>query len=280
MHGSAASRAGSSQGLPATTKTPSQARKRCPGPVTQAARQPQAGAARAAHGGFAAGAAVSGAARRRRSAAAGSLAPAPLPPARSWRTGRTLLHLALLSAACLAGALVGSRGRSRGAAPAALPSSGSVAASAPLAGSIHLAVVAPLQQPSPFGSFGQQASWREVLEHTAQRLAWTDPSFSLTLHDSAGLGDGASKAAAPALQTALQHSAAAVAIGVTDPADAAALAPLLAAAPTALAVGSHTALAGATRLGGRQPAQPAAGGLGALLERLFPDKQAKEDQQV
>lgn len=225
-----------------------------------------------------------GAASAARRAAPGPAAACPAfaaPAARPRpRHARALLHLALLSAACLGGALVGGHARSRGssvAPAAAVPQSGTAAPP----GFIHLAVVAPLQQASPFGSFGRQASWREVLEHTAQRLAWEDPAFSLTLHDSELLGGGSSSdAERSALQAALQHSSAAVAIGVTDPMDAQALAPLLAGAPTALAVGSHAALSSATRLGGHQPTQPAAGGLAALLQKLFPDKQATEDQQV
>ena len=230
-----------------------------------------------------AGSAPGAAASAARRAAPGSASPAFAAPAarpRPRHATRALLHLALLSVACLGGALVGGHARSRGssvAPAAAVPPSGTAAPP----GSIHLAVVAPLQQASPFGSFGQQASWREVLEHTAQRLAWEDPAFSLTLHDSALLSGGSSTdAERSALQAALQHSSAAVAIGVTDPTDAQALAPLLSAAPTALAVGSHAALSSTTRLDGRQPTQPPADGLAALLQKLFPDKQATEDQQV
>jgi hypothetical protein len=149
---------------------------------------------------------------------------------------------------------------------------------------VRLAVVAPLQQASPFG-----VSWQEVLEHTAQRLAWTDPAFRLAILDSADLaaaGDNGGSPTAQALQAELARSQAAVAVGVADPAAAAALAPLLAGLPTAVALGSAQQLAPATRLGGRQPAPPpaAAGGpLAALLSlprRLFPDKQAELDGQV
>lgn len=140
-------------------------------------------------------------------------------------------------------------------------------------GSVRLAVVAPLQQRSPFG-----VSWREVLEHTAQRLAWQDPAFRLVLHDASELAD-ASQAAA--LQADLRACQAAVAVDVADAGAAAALASLLAAVPTAVAVGSAPQLAAATRLGGREPRQPgAAGPLAALLHKLFPDKQATVDEQV
>lgn len=142
---------------------------------------------------------------------------------------------------------------------------------------MRLAVVAPLQQRSPFGG----ATWNEVLEHTGQRLAWTDPAFQLVLHDAAVLGGGGGDSAVAALQASLASSQAAVAISVTDPDAAAALAPLLGAALTALALGSDAALAGATRLGGRHPADAAAAGcLAGLLRRLLPDKQAQTDAQV
>ncbi len=281
MIASASSQSGTRPGLSATNPSLASRRPAVRGRAApQAGRQQHGEAARRSHPETGWAPAAASAARRPAPGATGLAQPAAAAARLGTRRAtKALLHLALLSAACLGGAWVGGHARSRGssAPTAAVPPSGIEAPP----GSIHLAVVAPLQQPSPFGNFGQQASWREVLEHTAQRLAWQDPSFTLTLHDSALLSSGgSSNAQRSALQAALQHSAAAVAVDVTNPADAQALAPLLAAAPTALAVGSHAALAGATRLGGRQPAQPAAGGLAALLGRLFPDKQATEDQQV
>jgi hypothetical protein len=129
-----------------------------------------------------------------------------------------------------------------------------------VSGQVRLAVVAPLQQASPFG-----VSWQQVLEHTAQRLAWTDPAFHLAILDSADLapagGEGGSPAA-QSLQVELVRSQAAVAVGVADPATAAALAPLLAGLPTAVALGSAQQLPPAMRLGGRQPASPPAAAAG------------------
>lgn len=178
-----------------------------------------------------------------------------------------LLSATLLSAAIIASSVLGGSSR-RGIASAA---GASISESS---GGVHIAVVAPLQQTSPFG-----ISWAEVLEHTAQRLAWADPAFRLTLYDTDELvGGGADTQAA--LHAALAGAQAAVALGVQDPADAAALAPLLAAAPTALALGSAAPLAGATRLAGRAPAAQGGNPLAALLAKLFPDKQAKLDAQV
>ncbi|KAL4444678.1 hypothetical protein ABPG77_002495 [Micractinium sp. CCAP 211/92] len=145
------------------------------------------------------------------------------------------------------------------------------------AGDVRVAVVAPLQQPSPFG-----VSWAEVLEHAGQRLGWSEPSIRLTLYDSAQLPAG-DAAASAALQAALAGSQAALALGIEDPAEAAALAPLLAGAPTAVALGSAAALERATRLGRRVPAARSADSsnpLAAMLAKVFPDKQAKLDAQV
>lgn len=222
-------------------------------------------------------AAVSG--RRQRSGSgSGGLAGLPQPSRRTWVQPRSLLlHLAILAAASLGSALLASSpGRSRSSAvvPAAAATSGiAPGAPAPAGGAVRLAVVAPLQQASPFSG----ASWREVLEHTGQRLAWTDAAFQLVLHDASSELDD--PAAAAALAADLKRCQAAVAIGVTDATEAATLAPLLAGAPTALALGSAPALAGATRLGGRVPGQP--GGLPDLLASLLPGaKQAKLDAQV
>lgn len=214
-------------------------------------------------------------------------------PPRQRRAG-VLLHVALLSAVCLAGVLVGRGGGGPGgtarvsAGPAAFssPSSRSAIVSAaaaattlvagiPAPGSVRLSVIAPLQQQSPFG-----ASWREVLEHTAQRLAWTDPAFHLLLHDSAPLASAADDSQATLLAD-LKSSQAAVAIGVADEAAAAALASLLAAVPTAVALGSAQALQRAARLDGRALSSGGdAAGVAGLLRRLFPDKQAAADEQV
>ncbi|KAL4427643.1 hypothetical protein ABPG75_001732 [Micractinium tetrahymenae] len=160
-------------------------------------------------------------------------------------------------------------------------SRGSVSASggstAEPAGDVQIAVVAPLQQASPFG-----VSWGEVLQHIGQRLAWTEPTFRLTVFDSGRLA-GSDAGTLAAVQAALANSQAAVAVGVQDPAAAAALAPLLPAAPTAVALGSAAPLAGATRLGGRVPAGHDGSGsnpLAAVLAKVFPDKQAKLDAQV
>ncbi|EFN53021.1 hypothetical protein CHLNCDRAFT_26298, partial [Chlorella variabilis] len=123
-------------------------------------------------------------------------------------------------------------------------------------------------------------SWREVLEHTAQRLAWTDPAFHLLLHDSAPLASAADDSQATLLAD-LKSSQAAVAIGVADEAAAAALASLLAAVPTAVALGSAQALQRAARLDGRALSSGGdAAGVAGLLRRLFPDKQAAADEQV
>ncbi|KAL4855815.1 hypothetical protein ACK3TF_003588 [Chlorella vulgaris] len=133
-------------------------------------------------------------------------------------------------------------------------------------------VVAPLQLQSPFG-----VSWREVLEHTATRLSWTDPAFRLSLHDAqllAGDDEGASSSRS-ALLADVRRSQAAVAIGVADATAAAALAPLLAEASTAVALGSAQQLQAATRLGGRTP-----GGSLGFLQRLLGGKQAAVDEQV
>jgi hypothetical protein len=132
---------------------------------------------------------------------------------------------------------------------------------------VQLAVVAPLEQRSPFG-----VSWQEVLQHTARRLAWAEPSFRLVLLDSAQLAAADSDSTA---LTALRGSQAAVAVGVEDVAAAAAIAPLMAALPTAVALGSAPPLQAATRLGGREPSTRQ-----GLLQRLIPDKQAKTDAQV
>lgn len=206
----------------------------------------------------------------------------PAPPASHaglrQRPRTLLLHLALLSAACLAGTLLASRSSSRGSgvttAATAADATASAAPANPSA-AVLLAVVAPLQQASPFG-----VRWKDVLEHTGLRLRWSDPGFQLTIHDSEELSS-ATSAAARSLAADLQHSQAAVAIGVTDAAAAATLAPLLAAAPTAIALGSAPALAGATRLGGRAPPAGPPAGLAALLAKLLPGgKQAELDTQV
>jgi hypothetical protein len=133
-------------------------------------------------------------------------------------------------------------------------------------------VVAPLQLQSPFG-----VSWREVLEHTATRLSWTDPAFRLSLHDSQLLagGDEGASSSRSALLDDVRQSQAAVAIGVADMTAAAALAPLLAEATTAVALGSAQQLQAATRLGGRTP-----GGSLGFLQRLFGGTQAAVDEQV
>lgn len=140
-----------------------------------------------------------------------------------------------------------------------------------------MAVIAPLGQTSPFG-----VSWAEVLEHIGQRLAWAEPAFRLTMLDSTRLVDGDADTLA-AVQAALAGSQAALACGVKDPAEAAALAPLLAAAPTAVALGSAAPLESATRLGGRVPAALSGSSgnpMAALRALLFPNKQAKLDSQV
>lgn len=242
--------------------------------------------AHASGAGVTAVAAASG--RRRRTGSGGSGLAGPASRSRPAAASRLrglaqprslLLHLAILATASLGGALLASgRGRSSALVPAAVAGAGSSSAAdlpAPAGGEVRLAVVAPLQQASPFSG----ASWREVLEHTGQRLAWTDAAFSLVLHDATELDE---PAAAAALAADLRGCQVAVAIGVADPAEAATLAPLLAGAPTALALGSAPALAGATRLGGRAPPAPGQqGGLAGLLAGLLPGaKQAKLDAQV
>lgn len=196
--------------------------------------------------------------------------PPPVGTSRRRSIRGSLLSAALLSAAAMAITLVGSStGR------------GSVGATGTSttepAGDVRMAVVAPLQQTSPFS-----VSWAEVLEHAGQRLGWSEPSIRLTLYDSARLPAG-DAAASAALQAALAGSQAVLALGIQDPAEAAALAPLLAGAPTAVALGSAAALERATRLGGRVPAARSAEGsnpLAAVLAKVFPDKQAKLDAQV
>ncbi|PSC68636.1 violaxanthin de-epoxidase-related [Micractinium conductrix] len=143
-------------------------------------------------------------------------------------------------------------------------------------GSVRLAVIAPLQQPSPFG-----VSWGEVLTHTAQLLAWKEPSLTLEVRDAAEAGGGHNRAT---LRSALASCRAAVVLGVEDPETAALLAPLLSAARTAVPLGCAVPLAGATRLAGRHVGDAADGPtlnpLAPLLQRLFPDKQTELDGQV
>lgn len=177
---------------------------------------------------------------------------------------------ALLSAAVLASTLLGGSSRQ-----VSVGASGT--SSTDPAGEVQMAVIAPLGQTSPFG-----VSWAEVLEHIGQRLAWAEPAFRLTMLDSTRLVDGDADTLA-AVQAALAGSQAALACGVKDPAEAAALAPLLAAAPTAVALGSAAPLESATRLGGRVPAALSGSSgnpMAALRALLFPNKQAKLDSQV
>jgi hypothetical protein len=127
---------------------------------------------------------------------------------------------------------------------------------------VNLLVVAPLDEMSKYG-----VTWREVLEHTATRLTWSDPLFKLAVVDS-GAAAGPADAAAP-LRAALAAADVALALHVQDPAAAAALAPLLLAAPTAVAVDSAGELASLRRVGGRDASPlPPAQGLAAPLRAV------------
>ncbi|KAI3424929.1 hypothetical protein D9Q98_008313 [Chlorella vulgaris] len=211
-----------------------------------------------------------------------------LQPLRRHRSN-VLLQMALLSTVCLAAGLgAGWSGvlprRQLSPLATSFPASRSVSAAATTAreastspasspgAAAVFTVVAPLQLQSPFG-----VSWREVLEHTATRLSWTDPAFRLSLHDSQLLagGDEGASSSRSALLDDVRQSQAAVAIGVADMTSAAALAPLLAEATTAVALGSAQQLQAATRLGGRTP-----GGSLGFLQRLFGGTQADVDEQV
>lgn len=210
-------------------------------------------------------------------ASTGGWQQAPLPSGPR-RSGQRTKLLVLLSAACLAGALLGGGaavGRRRVATVAAGSAPAAAHPSAP-PGSVRLAVIAPLQQPSPFG-----VSWGEVLTHTAQLLAWKEPSLTLEVRDAAEAGGGHNRAT---LRSALASCRAAVVLGVEDPETAALLAPLLSAARTAVPLGCAVPLAGATRLAGRHVGDAADGPtlnpLAPLLQRLFPDKQTELDGQV